>query len=68
MAKKRKASRRSGESDAPRDDGPKLAISTYANVADSEDEFHLNRDQILLDEAPAAKRMRKWREQGKPPS
>jgi len=42
----------------------KLNISTYEDVADSEDEFHINRDKILLDEGPEAKRRRKWGEQG----
>jgi len=42
----------------------KLNISTYEDVADSEDEFHINQDKILLDEGPEAKRRRKWREQG----
>ena len=65
MAKKRKAvGRPHGE---PRDDEPvntKLRIKTYEDVADSEDEFHINRDKILLDDGPAQKRQRKLREQG----
>ncbi|EOD44317.1 putative sas10 utp3 family protein [Neofusicoccum parvum UCRNP2] len=62
MAKKRKASGQSkpGKTDAQ---SSKLAISTYEDVADSEDEFHINRDKILLDEGPEAKRRRKWKEQ-----
>jgi U3 small nucleolar RNA-associated protein 3 len=63
MGKKRKAGGRYGESKAPKDEDSKLAISTYADVADSEDEFHINRDKVLLEEGPAAKRMRKWSEQ-----
>src|ERR1700761_149977 len=66
MAKKRK---RSGKQhDAP--SGPnmdvgesKKRIKDYEDVADSDDEFHLNRDRILLDEEPDAKRRRKWQEQ-----
>jgi U3 small nucleolar RNA-associated protein 3 len=45
--------------------GGKLGpITTYEDVADSEDEFHIQRDKILLDEGPDAKRRRKWAEQG----
>lgn len=67
MGKKRKAGSRSSQSAAPvenRDDA-KLAIDTYEDVADSEDDFHINRDKVLLDEGPAAKRLRKWKEAGK---
>jgi len=63
MGKKRKAGGRSGEPKAPKEEDSKLAISTYADVADSEDEFHINRDKVLLEEEPAAKRMRKSREE-----
>lgn len=41
-----------------------MRINTFEDVADSEDEFHMNRDKILLDEGPAAKRMRKYQEEG----
>lgn len=64
MGKKRKAGGRYGEQKAPQEDDSKLAITTYEDVADSEDEFHINRDKILLDEGPAAKKLRKWREDG----
>lgn len=65
MAKKRKAGgRASGQPKKPKDEDSKLAISTWEDVADSEDEFHINRDKILLDEGPAAKRLRKWQEEG----
>jgi U3 small nucleolar RNA-associated protein 3 len=65
MAKKRKAGGRAyGDAKKPRNDDSKLAISTYEDVADSEDEFHINRDKILLDEGPAAKKLRKWQEEG----
>lgn len=68
MAKKRKASGRS----APAEEvggfeakgGRMGPITTYEDVADSEDEFHINRDKILLDDGPDAKRRRKWQEDG----
>ncbi|QIX02189.1 hypothetical protein AMS68_007706 [Peltaster fructicola] len=37
-------------------------MRTFEDVADSDDEFHLNRDKILLEEEPAAKRRRKTQE------
>ncbi|KAF2120421.1 Sas10 C-terminal domain-containing protein [Lophiotrema nucula] len=65
MGKKRKAGGRPfGEPRAEHGGNEsKLRITTYEDVADSEDDFHLNQDKILLDEAPAAKRLRKWKEQ-----
>jgi U3 small nucleolar RNA-associated protein 3 len=63
MAKKRKAV--SGASKAPKEEDSKMAINTWEDVADSEDEFHMNRDKILLDEGPVAKRMRKYQEEGR---
>ncbi|KAF2833073.1 hypothetical protein CC86DRAFT_441739 [Ophiobolus disseminans] len=66
MGKKRKAGGRAyGEPKAPKDEDSKLAISTWEDVADSEDEFHINRDKILLDEGRAAKKLRKWQEEDK---
>ncbi|KAF2639849.1 Sas10/Utp3 family protein [Massarina eburnea CBS 473.64] len=62
MAKKRKSSGRYGEPKPAKDDS-KLAIGTFEDVADSEDEFLINRDKILLDEGPAAKKLRKWKEE-----
>ena len=66
MTKKRKASSR-GARDG---EGPKLdvgesrkRIKDFEDVADSDDEFHINRDRVLLDEEPDAKRRRKWQEQ-----
>lgn len=41
-----------------------MRINTYEDVADSEDEFFLNQDKILLDEGPEAKRMRKSKDEG----
>ncbi|KAL8931210.1 MAG: hypothetical protein Q9211_007142, partial [Gyalolechia sp. 1 TL-2023] len=44
------------------DQSSKLTINTYEDVADSEDEFFINRDKILLDEGPEQKRRRKLEE------
>ncbi|KAF1972926.1 Sas10/Utp3 family protein [Bimuria novae-zelandiae CBS 107.79] len=63
MGKKRKAGGRYGEPKGPKEENSKLAINTYEDVGDTEDEFHINRDKILLDEGPAAKKLRKWREE-----
>ncbi|KAF2463209.1 uncharacterized protein BDR25DRAFT_298518 [Lindgomyces ingoldianus] len=65
MGKKRKAgSKPYGE---PKEskviDDSKMRVTTFEDVANSEDEFYLNRDKLLLDEGPAAKRLRKWKEQ-----
>jgi len=38
-------------------------IQTYEDVAGSDDEFHINRDEVLLGEEPSAKRRRKVQEQ-----
>ena len=66
MAKKRKAGgRTSGAPPKRKDDETMLAVTSWEDVADSEDEFHINRDKILLDEGPEAKRLRKWQEQGR---
>ncbi|KAH8727612.1 Sas10 C-terminal domain-containing protein [Phaeosphaeriaceae sp. PMI808] len=66
MGKKRKAGGRAyGEPKAPKEEDSKLAINTWEDVADSEDEFHIHRDKVLLDEGPAAKKLRKWQEQDK---
>ncbi|KAF2172939.1 hypothetical protein M409DRAFT_16890 [Zasmidium cellare ATCC 36951] len=66
MAKKREASGRSQESNGPAELDPRDSrkrINTYEDVADSDDEFHLNQDEIRLGEEPEAKRRRKWAEQ-----
>lgn len=67
MGKKRKASgqpfghtSRLDTADA----NPQLRITSYEDVADSEDEFHINRDKVLLDEGPEQKRRRKIQEHG----
>lgn len=66
MGKKRKAQH--SEQSAARAfnpaDGKIGPVRTFEDIADSEDEFHLNRDKIQLDEGPEAKRQRKWQEQG----
>ncbi|KAH9865570.1 hypothetical protein J1614_009155 [Plenodomus biglobosus] len=55
MAKKRKASGRpSGESKKPRKEDSHMAITSYEDVADSEDEFLINREKILLNEEEKA--------------
>ena len=67
MGKKRKAGGQpSGHSEpgTVSNQDSKLRINTYEDVADSEDEFHINRDKILLEEGPAQKKQRKLREEG----
>lgn len=45
--------------------GGKLGpITTYQDVADSEDEFHDQRDKVMFDDGPDAKRRRKLAEEG----
>ncbi|PVH76836.1 hypothetical protein DL98DRAFT_464472 [Cadophora sp. DSE1049] len=67
MAKKRKASGRfegANPDNGFESKGGKMgAITSYEDVADSEDEFHINRDKVLLDEGPDAKRRRKWQQE-----
>ena len=68
MAKK-KRSERSARPSGPREVEAKDArlgpIATFEDVADSEDEFMVNRDKVLLDDGPDERRKRKWREEGK---
>ena len=67
MGKKRKAGGTTNGDPNSRKKAPgnsKLKINTFEDVADSEDEFHINRDKILLEEGPAQKRQRKLREEG----
>ncbi|QPC78898.1 hypothetical protein HYE68_009650 [Fusarium pseudograminearum] len=63
MAKKRKASGRNNAPSGPKEldtsDARLGPITTYEDVADSEDEYFMNRDQILLDDEPTSKRRRK---------
>lgn len=66
MAKKRKAQARAAEGKPDIELDPRESrkrIKTYEDVADSDDEFHLNQDEVRLGEAPEAKRRRKWAEQ-----
>lgn len=68
MGMKRKAGGRPFGHDQPRkepENDSKLRVNTYEDVADSEDEFHINRDKILLDDGPAQKRQRRIEEEGK---
>ena len=68
MAKKRKAGGRPYGQEVPRvfdERDSKLRINTFEDVADSEDEFYINRDKVLLDESPAQKKQRKFEEEGK---
>ncbi|KAM3511534.1 hypothetical protein MY11210_004820 [Beauveria gryllotalpidicola] len=62
MGKKRKTSGRNADFKGPRDFDPKDArlgpISTYEDVANSEDEHFLNQDTIMLDDEPGSKRRR----------
>jgi len=66
MAKKRKISNHHSKEPKPLDikDGKLGPIRSYEDVADSGDEFHINRDKILLDDGPDAKRRKKWEEEG----
>lgn len=62
MAKKRKASGKaqtSGPKEVDAADARLGPITSYKDVADSEDEFHLNRDTLMLDDGPGSKRRRK---------
>jgi U3 small nucleolar RNA-associated protein 3 len=61
MAKKRKATGHVKPGPAT---SSKLTINTYEDVADSEDEFHINRDKVMLDDGPETKRRRRWQEEG----
>ncbi|KAI4834248.1 hypothetical protein E4T44_08947, partial [Aureobasidium sp. EXF-8845] len=66
MAKKRKASSAGAARDEVEDDTnkrTKMRIKTYEDVAGSDDEFHINRDKVMLDDGPEAKRRRRVQEQ-----
>ena len=67
MGKKRKAGGKPFDQPGPReidDADAKLRINTYEDVADSEDEFHINRDKILLGEDSQQRKRRKLHEEG----
>lgn len=60
MAKKRKVSRASGPS-GPKDVDPaeaRLAIRTYEDVADDQEQYFLDKDKIMLEDEPRSKRLR----------
>ena len=70
MAKKRKTVGRPFGNDQhrPEKDGDsKLRVNTYEDVADSEDEFHINRDKVLLEESSTQKQLRRAQEEGLSP-
>lgn len=60
MAKKRKAPRASGPS-GPKDVDPadaRLAIRTYEDIADDQEQYFLEKDKIMLEDEPRSKRPR----------
>lgn len=67
MGKKRKASSGPSQPKGPREYDPADArlgpINSYADVADSEDEYFLNKDQILFDDGPKSKKQRRDEEE-----
>ncbi|OAA32029.1 Sas10/Utp3 family protein [Moelleriella libera RCEF 2490] len=63
MAKKRKASGRdAGPKEVDAADARLGPISTFEDVANSEDEYFLNQDRIMLDDEPDSKRRRSLEE------
>ncbi|KAK1768530.1 Sas10 C-terminal domain-containing protein [Phialemonium atrogriseum] len=61
MAKKRKAPRQAASS-GPKDVDPadaRLRINTFEDIADSEEEYFMNKDRIDFDEEPRSKRQRR---------
>ena len=67
MVKKRKASDRVEQADTDgfeKKGGSMARINSYEDVADSEDEFHINRDKVMLEDGPDAKRRKKWEDNG----
>ena len=67
MAKKPKGRKRPSahaESENAANGSSQLHINTFEDVADSEDDFHVNRDKILLEEEPVQKKRRKIQEEG----
>ncbi|KAI1412946.1 Sas10 C-terminal domain-containing protein [Hypoxylon sp. FL1857] len=67
MGKKRKASSAPSEPKGPREYNPADArlgpINTYEDVADSEDEYFMNKDQILFDDGPKSKKQKRLEEE-----
>ena len=69
MGKKRKAGGRHSQAKdsargEPQGSKSKLRVDTYEDVADSEDEFDIDQDKLLLEEGPVQKRQRRARENG----
>jgi U3 small nucleolar RNA-associated protein 3 len=62
MGKKRKTSGQTKDSEIQH--SSKLTLNSWEDVADSEDEFLINRDKILLNEGWEVKRRRKLQEEG----
>ncbi|OTA60271.1 hypothetical protein K449DRAFT_383702 [Hypoxylon sp. EC38] len=67
MGKKRKASSAPSQPKGPREYDPADArlgpINTYEDVADSEDEYFMNKDQILFDDGPKSKKQKRLEEE-----
>ncbi|KAI1144622.1 Sas10 C-terminal domain-containing protein [Hypoxylon sp. FL0543] len=67
MGKKRKASSAPSEPKGPREYNPADArlgpINSYEDVADSEDEYFMNKDQILFDDGPKSKKQKRLEEE-----
>lgn len=60
MAKKRKASR-AAEPSGPKEGDPsdaRLAIRTYEDIADDQEQYFLDKDKIMLEDEPRSKRPR----------
>ena len=66
MGKKRKGrSAKANPSEVEsRNEKTKLLVNSFEDVANSDDEFHISRDEVLLDEGPARKRQRQLEEDG----
>ncbi|KAI9819967.1 MAG: hypothetical protein M1827_006537 [Pycnora praestabilis] len=63
MGKKRKATNQAlGPLNVPNGDknNSKLKVNTFKDVPDSEDDFHLNRDKVLLEDGPGKERRKRW--------
>ncbi|EMD01006.1 hypothetical protein BAUCODRAFT_192209 [Baudoinia panamericana UAMH 10762] len=65
MAKRKRGSKSQEEASGPdlNVGSSKKRIRTYEDVADSDDDFHLQRDKVLLGQESEAKRRRQWEEQ-----
>lgn len=64
MAKRKAVTQARPAAREPVNDSSKLTVNHYNDIADSEDEYLLERDEILLDEGPEAKRRRRLAEDG----